>query len=188
MSAQLLPLPLERTLYLDKQVDQASMGLLCKTITTINDHDVHLKKLYAVYDLDYNAKPIILKIDSFGGGLNACYALIAEIERSKTPVHTIAVGAAMSCGFMILISGHKRFAYKYSAPLYHQISSAARGTYQEIKEGTENLKRWQKILESTVLKRTKITKEKLKDMRLRKIDWELTPDEALKYGVIDEII
>ena len=46
-----LELPKERNIYLPKQVDQASMNDLTKSIIEINEHDKHLTKLYDVYDL-----------------------------------------------------------------------------------------------------------------------------------------
>ena len=41
-----IPVPRARNLYLPKQVDQASMNELTKSIIEINEDDNHLKKLY----------------------------------------------------------------------------------------------------------------------------------------------
>jgi ATP-dependent protease ClpP protease subunit len=49
-------------------------------------------------------------------------------------------------------------------------------------------KRLQRELEKMTLKKTKITKTILKANREKKIDWFMTADEALKLGVVDEII
>ena len=111
-----LPLPKERNIYFTRQVDQSSIGDLTKQIIEINEDDKHLRKLYDVYGIDYTAKPINIYIDSYGGAVYQCFGLISVMERSKTPIHTIVTGCAMSCGFMILISGHKRFAHKLSTP------------------------------------------------------------------------
>jgi len=183
-----LPLPKARNLYLAKQVDQASMNALTKGILEINDDDEYLKKLYAVHDLEYNPKPIKIYIDSYGGAVYQCFGLLGVIEKSGTPVHTIVTGAAMSCGFMILISGHHRMGYPLSTPLYHQVSSGFWGKVQDIEEKLEETKRLQKKIEEITISKTQISKKKLTDILKKKTDWYMTAEEALGLGVIDEIV
>lgn len=183
-----LELPKERNLYLQKQVDQASMGDLTQKIIEINEDDARLKKLYDVYGIEYKPKPIKIYIDSYGGQVYQCFGLLGVMEKSKTPIHTIVTGCAMSCGFMILISGHKRFAYKLSTPLYHQVSTTKSGTLKEIEEDIIETKRLQETIEEITLERTKITKKKLKEIYEGKIDWFMSSKEALELGVVDEIL
>ena len=130
--AENLPLPKKRDLFFNKQVDQNSIGDLTQKIIEINQDDEHLKKVYSIYNLKYNPDPIKIYIDSYGGQVYQCFGLLSVIERSETPIHTIVTGCAMSAGFMILISGHRRFAHKLSTPLYHQVSSGAIGTVKEM--------------------------------------------------------
>ena len=183
-----LPLPIERNLFFSKDVDSDSIEELSRAIVEINENDSYLKKLYNVYDLEYKPSPIIIRIDSVGGLVYPTMGLLGIMDRSETPIHTIATGAAMSCAFMILIHGHKRFAYKHALPMYHQVSSFSYGTYQEIKENLEETKRLQKAFEKMVIEKTKITKEKLKEIVKTKLDWHISPKEALKFGVVDEIL
>ena len=183
-----LPLPIKRNIYLPKQVTQASMNDLTKAIIEIGEDDLILKKLYDVYDLDYNPKPIKLYIDSYGGAVYQCFGLIGVMEKSTTPVHTIVTGAAMSCGFIILISGHKRFGYQHSTPLYHQVSTGFFGKVQDMEESLEQTKKLQKKIEDMTTSLTKISKKKLKEILKNKTDWYMTADEALCLGVIDEIL
>jgi len=94
----------------------------------------------------------------------------------------------MSCGFMILICGHKRFAHKLSTPLYHQISSAAWGKLKDIEEDLVETRRLQALLEKITLSRTKITAKKLAKVYKDKFDWYMSAEVALKLGVVDEIL
>ena len=183
-----LPLPKERNLYFQKQVDQASIGELTQKIIEINDDDKKLKKLYEVYDLSYEPKPIKIYIDSYGGYVYQCFGLLSVMEKSKTPIHTIVTGCAMSCGFMMLISGHKRFAYKLSTPLYHQVSGGAVGKEKDMEEELFEAQRLQTMLEEITLEKTKISKKKLKEIYDGKKDWFMTAKEAKELGVVDEII
>lgn len=186
--AEQLPLPMKRDLFFTKQVDQASIGELTQRIIEINKDDEHLKKVYSIYNLKYEPEPIKIYIDSYGGYVYQCFGLLSVIERSQTPVHTIVTGCAMSCGFMMLICGHKRFGHRLSTPLYHQVSSGAFGTLKEMEEKIEETKRLQAQLEEIVKDKTNISKKKLKEIFDNKKDWFMTSEEALELGVIDEIL
>jgi ATP-dependent Clp protease protease subunit len=183
-----LPLPKERSLQLASQVDQASINSLTKSIIEINDDDEYLTKLAELNGFTYNPKPIIMRIDSYGGYLYQCYGLLSVMEKSKIPVHTIVTGCAMSCGFMIAITGHKRFAYDKSTFMYHQLSSGEIGKLKEMEEAVMEGKRLQKILESHVIEKTKLTQEDLKKNYDKKKDWFINSKKALKLGIIDQII
>ena len=183
-----LPNPKERNLFFDKQVNQSSINALSKDIIDISEHDEYLKKIYEAHDLIYKPKPIKIYIDSYGGYVYQCFGLLSVMERSQTPIHTIVTGCAMSCGFMMLICGHKRFAHKLSTPLYHQVSSGAWGTVKELEESVEESKRLQKTLESIVKEKTGITKKRLREILETKKDWFMTAEEALELNVVDEIL
>jgi len=183
-----LETPKERTLYFTKQVDQESISTLTKSIIEINEHDEYLVKLYDIHNITYEPKPIKIMIDSYGGYIYQCFGLLSVIERSQTPIHTIVTGCAMSCGFMMLICGHKRFAHKLSTPLYHQASSGSWGKLKDMEEDIKETQRLQAILEKITLDKTKITSKKLQKVYKGKFDWFMTAEEALKLGVVDEIL
>jgi ATP-dependent protease ClpP protease subunit len=62
------------------------------------------------------------------------------------------------------------------------------GTIKTIEENVTETNRLQKLMEKITREKTKISKEKLKDVYERKIDWYMTAEEALKLSVIDEIL
>lgn len=183
-----LPLPKKRELFFSEAVDQFSIKRLIEDITTINSDDEHLKRLYGVYDLTYEPKPIKIYIDSYGGDVYSILGLIGTIRSSKTPVWTHATGAAMSAGFLLLISGWKRIASKYSTMMYHQLSSLSWGKLEGMKDDLKENKRLQKVIDEIVISNTKIAKKKLKEINTLKKDWFITSQEALELGIIDEII
>ena len=185
---QQIELPRSRTLFLNKQVDQDSIGEITKQIIQINEEDENTKRLASLHYFEYTPQPIKLYIDSYGGSVYQCLGLLSVMEKSKTPLHTIVTGCAMSAGFMILICGHKRFGYRLSTPLYHQVSTGFWGTLKDMEAEIEETRRLQKVLEDIVLDRTKITKDKLKQVYDGKKDWFMSANEALKLGVVDEII
>jgi ATP-dependent Clp protease protease subunit len=178
----------ERNLYFNAQVDQESIGKLTQEIIEINELDEYLTKYYELHNLIYNRPPIKIWIDSYGGSVYQCFGLLSVMDNSKTPIHTIVTGCAMSCGFMILICGHRRFGHALSTPLYHQVSTGFWGKMKDMEEDYVETKRLQAKIEEITLSRTKITKKKLEKIYVRKIDWFMDADEAKKLGVIDEIL
>ena len=183
-----IPNPKDRILYIAKQVDQDSINELTKSIIAINEDDRYLEKVYALQDLEYKPKPIKIYIDSYGGYVYQCFGLLSIMSTSKTPIHTIVTGCAMSCGFLIAISGHKRFCYSKSTYMYHQVSSVVVGKVKDLEEDVIEAKRLQKMIEEITIENTKITEKKLEKIYKTKKDWFIDSDEALKLKVIDEII
>lgn len=183
-----LPLPTNRDIFLSEEVTEKSMVEITKRIIEINAEDAYFFKLYNINNLEYKSPPIKIYIDSPGGAVYNCFGLLSIMDKSKTSIHTIVTGHAMSCGFMILIHGHKRFAYELATPLYHQVSGGAYGETKSMEERMTEVKRLQKKVEELTFKKTKITKERLQKVYESKIDWYMTAQEALKLGVVDEII
>ena len=183
-----LPLPSHRDIVFSKDVDADSMAKITEKILETNTEDDYLEKLYKIHELNYVRKPIKIYIDSYGGYVYQCFGLLSVIEKSKTPVYTIATGAAMSCGFMILIHGHRRFAYEHATPMYHQVSSGLWGKVKDLEESLEESKRLQEKIEEMTLAKTKITRKQLdKNYKVKK-NWFMTAKEAERLGVIDEVI
>lgn len=183
-----LETPKDRNIFFSGHVDEKSMKDVTSKIIEINESDELLKIVAKHHGLKYKPKPIKIYIDSYGGLVYQAYGLISVIEKSEVPVHTICTGAAMSCGFAILISGHKRFCYEHGTPMYHQIGTGFNGKIQDLEEKFVSAKKLQKRWEELVVRKTKIKKEKLKKVRKSKFDWYMTATKAKKLGVIDKII
>lgn len=183
-----LPSPKSRELYFQKQVTQDTVGDLAKQILDVNKNDLYLKKLYALHGIEYVPPPIKLYIDSYGGSVYQCLGLLGIIEDSKTPVHTYVIGVAMSAGFMIAVHGHKRFAYKHSTFMYHQLSSMVWGKMADMVESMEENRRLHQKLQELTLKKTKISLKTLEDNFEHKRDWFMDVEEAKLNGCVDEIV
>ena len=131
-------------------------------------------------------KPIKIYIDSNGGCLSDTFTMIDAIKLSKTPVWTICTGAAYSGGFFTFIAGHRRFAYDHASFLYHEGATATGADAGKFRNYAEFYQKELEQLKEVTLKYTKITPEEYKEHI--KDDWWMTADEALKYGVCDEIV
>jgi ATP-dependent Clp protease, protease subunit len=180
--------PLDRDLFFYSDVAQDSIGELTQAIVYINRHDEKLANISRAYGFTYTPDPIKLYVNSFGGDVYACLGLISIMKTSKTPIHTIVTGCAMSAGFMIAISGHKRFCYNNSSYMWHQVSSLNYGKIQEKEENMIEDRRLQVILDQHILDLTGITTKKLQKMYKSKQDKFFNPEKALELNLVDSII
>ena len=133
-------------------------------------------------------EPITLIVNSYGGDIYRGFGVVDAIIDSVTPVHTVCYGAALSMGFIIMASGHKRSASKHSTFMYHEIlwslnDEKLSSHMREVEEG----KRIMAIYDSIILKYTNLTKKQLDTVKKEHKDWYMSADEALSYGIIDEV-
>lgn len=167
----------DRIIYIDSEIDDCTYEIT-KQIYEYNrqDKDIPIE----------NRKPIKIYINSFGGDLYQCFALISAIGASKTPVYTVNTGVAMSAGMIILLSGHKRFAVKYSIAMCHSGSGSVGGDFEQTQSAMENYKKMVDTMKSYILERTKIDSKTLSRKWTK--DWYLFSDEQESLGVVDKII
>jgi ATP-dependent Clp protease protease subunit len=174
-----------RILTLSGEIDSESSTDIIEAIIDLNCQDA----AKVAKSQKKEVEPIILIVNSIGGDVYAGFGIISAIENSNAPVHTKCIGTAMSMAFAVLLAGKVRYASKYSTLMYHQINwSAAQESIeyhkQELKEG----QRLMKMYDSIVLSRSNVTKEVIDDVKNTRSEWYITPQQALKLGMIDEII
>lgn len=175
---------MNRNLILGADIDDSVTESLMKSILNINYDDDLKQKEFA----DFKREPIKLYINTNGGSVLDTLGLVGVIENSKTPIYTICTGKALSGGIIVLLAGYKRFAYKYSTVMYHGIAGFLVDKVEGIKQSLEQADKEQNIIDDIVLNKTNILKEKLEEIRQSKKDWFISAQEALKLGIIDEII
>ena len=131
-------------------------------------------------------QPIKLYIHSPGGYLTSAFAIIDTIKLSKTPIYTIAIGDVYSGGFFIFLAGYLKFSYPHASFLYHEGATANGGDANKFRNFAKFYEIQLEQLRQIVLKNSSITEEEYE--KHIKDDWWLTAEEAVKYGIADEIL
>lgn len=167
----------DRTFWLDDEIDASTLDLI-KMIVRCNKED----KDIPVED----RKPIKIMIDSGGGEVQVMLAIIKAIQMSKTPVYTIVYCFAMSAAAQILAAGHKRYAFPGTCVMVHSGSAGMSGTMEQVESQKKYIEAVVKRANSEFVNCTKIDAKTLK--RKGASDWYMDEDEALKFGIVDEII
>lgn len=173
-----------RTIYLNTGVDSNSVTDGVLAILNINEYDDQQEAKLK----NYVRQPIKLVVDSYGGSVYDGLGLINAMTSSKTPVDTYCYSKAMSMGMLLLISGRKRYVHEFATVMFHQLSAGTGGTNQDIIEDAARINELNDMLMKIVKRRTKITKEQIKDKNEHKQDWFVSGKKAIKLGMADELI
>ena len=130
---------------------------------------------------------ISLYINSPGGSVTAGMAIYDTMNYIKCPVRTVCVGMAASMGAFLLMAGEKgkRLALPNSEVMIHQPSGGASGQATDVTIHAEWLLRTKKKMNALMAQMTGQDVEKL--ARDVERDYFITAQEALEYGIIDEI-
>ncbi len=133
-------------------------------------------------------KDIYLYINSPGGSATAALAMYDTIQYIKPDVQTICMGQAASAGALLLASGTKgkRYALPYSRIMIHQPSGGARGKATEAEIHIKELLRIREIQNEILSKHTGRDIEQIR--RDVEQDYFMSAEEAVEYGIIDEVI
>lgn len=129
--------------------------------------------------------PIELVMDSGGGSFHDGIAIITAIKRSKTPIHALVYSYAYSMGLAIMQACDKRYMSKLGSLLYHEVMTEADGNGTQIKRTQKELDRIQKIYDSIVMEKSKVTEKMLEEQREKVNDWIIGYDEALELQLVD---
>jgi ATP-dependent Clp protease protease subunit len=132
-------------------------------------------------------KEISLYINSPGGVITAGLAIYDTMRYVRAPVSTICTGIAMSMGAVLLAAGApgRRFALPHSRIMIHQGSGGFRGNtpdvFIQVKEMEQLVRTTQEILAAhTGQSMEKVVKDTDRDLFL-------SPEQAVEYGIIDEV-
>jgi ATP-dependent Clp protease protease subunit len=164
----------DRIVFLGTPIDDAVGNLIMAQLLHLESEDP---------DKDIN-----LYINSPGGDVSALLAIYDTMQYIKPDVSTIVMGLAASAAAVLALAGAagKRFALPNARILLHQPHGGAQGQAVDIEIQAREMIRLRKLLDSLIAKHTGQPLEKVEKDTDR--DFILTADEALAYGVIDEII
>jgi ATP-dependent Clp protease protease subunit len=133
-------------------------------------------------------KDILFYINSPGGSVTATLAIYDTMQYVKCDIATFCLGIAASGAAVLLAAGAKgkRFALPNSEILLHQVMGGAEGQAKDVEIAAKQILRVKKQLNQILSKHTGQPLAKIERDTDR--DFWLTPEEAKKYGLIDEII
>ena len=130
---------------------------------------------------------ISLYINSPGGSVTAGMAIFDTMRYIKPNVRTVCVGMAASMGAFLLMAGEKgkRLALPNSEVMIHQPLGGASGQATDVQIRAEWLLKTKRKMNALIAEMSGQPLEKVE--RDVERDYFMNADEALQYGIIDEI-
>ena len=133
-------------------------------------------------------KDVSLYIHCPGGIISAGLAIYDTMQLIRPKVSTICVGLAASMGTLLLCAGAKgkRYALPNSTIHLHQAFGGAQGQAADVEIAAREIMRMQELIRSILAKHTGQPIEKISHDTDR--DFYLNPEQAVEYGIVDEIL
>ena len=187
-----IPMVVDQTGHFERSSDIYSRLLRERIVFLGREVDDQLANLVAAQllflDADDPGKDISLYVNSPGGSAYAGMAIYDAMQYVRSDVSTVCLGMGMSAAAMILCGGAagKRFALPNSKIMIHQGSAGFRGTPADIQiAAREVLSMTRRMAELIALHSGQEVEQVVRDIDR---DRFMTPEEAVSYGLVDQII
>ena len=154
----------------------------------INDYTANLVVAQLIFlEAKDSEKDTCIYINSPGGSVSAGLAIYDTMKYIKCDVSTICIGMAASMGAFLLAAGTKgkRYALPNSEIMIHQPLGGAQGQASDVEIMANHLKKTKDKLTRILAENCNQPYEKVLEDTDR--DNFLSPEEALEYGLIDQI-
>jgi ATP-dependent Clp protease protease subunit len=164
----------ERIVFLGTPIDDAVGNLIMAQLLHLESEDPE--------------KDINLYVNSPGGDITALFAIYDTMQYIRPDVSTIVMGQAASAAAVLVLAGTKgkRYALPHSRILLHQPHGQAGGQAVDIEIQAKEITRYRRLLEELIAAHTGQPLDRVAKDTDR--DFILTADEAVQYGVVDEVI
>lgn len=164
----------DRIIFLGTEVDDEEANLIISQLLFLEAEDPD--------------KDIYLYINSPGGSITAGLAIYDAIQYIHADVSTICFGQAASMGAVLLACGAagKRFALPHARIMIHQPWGGIEGQASDIAIQASEILRMRKELDGILKQHTGQSLDVIK--RDTERDFFMSPDEAIHYGILDEVI
>lgn len=158
--------------------------------TDVNEHSASLIVAQLLFLESQGNEDIHFFINSPGGVVTAGMAIYDTMQFIKPDVSTCVIGQACSMGSLLATAGAKgkRKMLPNARHMIHQPSGGARGQATDMQIQVEEILKMKKSLTEIYVKHNskgKTYEEFLRDMERDKF---MSAQEALEYGLIDEIV
>jgi ATP-dependent Clp protease protease subunit len=166
----------DRIIFLGVQIDDASADDVMAQLLVLESQDPD--------------RDIVMYINSPGGSFTAMTAIYDTMQYIRPHIQTVVLGQAASAAAVLTAAGTpgKRLALPNARILIHQPAGGSEGSSQasDIEIQAREILRMRVWLEETLAKHSNRSQEQVnKDIDRDKI---LSADEALEYGLIDQVL
>jgi len=154
----------------------------------VNDYMSTIVQAQLMFLDSVDGTDITMHIDSPGGSVKSGLSMVDVMDYIKADIRTVNTGMAASMGSILLGAGTKgkRSSLKHSTTMLHQSSGGFSGNIQDAEVDWAE---WQKVNHELFVLLGKYCGKKPDQVKKDATrDFWLSAEEAVKYGIIDEIV
>ena len=185
------------TIIEERQLNVAQMDVFSRLMmdrviflgTDVNDYTANVIQAQLLYlDAADPGKDVTIYINSPGGSVYAGLGIYDTMQYISSDVTTVCTGMAASMVPALLVAGQKgkRFALNHSRVMIHQPMGGAQGQASDIEITAREIQKLKKELYQIIADHSGQPFEKVEQDSDR--DYWMTAQEALAYGMIDEVL
>ena len=164
----------------EEKVSELATGLL------------YMNELNKAEEDESKRKDIDFYVSTYGGSADDMFALydIMKNVQQTSDICTIGMGKVMSAGVLILAAGThgKRKIGKNCRVMIHSVAAGNHGELNHMINELEEIKNMQEMYINCLVSETKMTETVLRNMLERGVNVYLTAEQAVEYGIADEIV
>ena len=154
----------------------------------VNDYMSTIVQAQLMFLDSVDSQDITMHIDSPGGSVKSGLSMVDVMDYINADIRTVNTGMAASMGSVLLGAGAKgkRSSLKHSTTMLHQSSGGFSGNIQDAEVDWAE---WQKVNHELFVLLGKYCGKKPDQVKKDATrDFWLNAEEAVKYGIIDEIV
>ena len=136
-------------------------------------------------------EPMEMIISTYGGSASDMFGIydMMRTVRDDCEIHTTGLGKVMSAGVLILAAGTKgkRRIGKNCRVMIHSVVGGTHGAMHNLENEMDEIRWIQERYIETLVAESDMTKAMVKKMLGRKVNIYLTAQQAVEYGIADEV-
>jgi ATP-dependent Clp protease protease subunit len=136
--------------------------------------------------------PFEFYVSTNGGSASDMFAIydVMRQVRNECEIHTIGVGKVMSAGVLLLSAGTKgkRKIGKNCRVMIHSVLAGSEGPLHNLENELEEIKWTQQRYIQSLIAETKMSQATINKLLQKHVNIYLSAEEAVKYGIADEVI
>lgn len=137
-------------------------------------------------------EPIEFYLNTHGGSASDMFAIydVMRMIRNDCEIHTIGVGKVMSAGVLLLAAGTKgkRKIGKHCRVMIHSVLAGNEGPLHNLENEMAEIRWTQETYIKALIQESKLTQTTMNKLLQKHVNIYLSAEEAVKYGIADEVI
>tara|TARA_Y100000310_G_C20618552_1_gene781987 strand:- start:288 stop:926 length:639 start_codon:yes stop_codon:yes gene_type:complete len=139
-----------------------------------------------------NSRPINMIVSTYGGSSAEMFSVYdtMRLVKETCDIKTVGLGKVMSAGVLLLAAGTKgkRKIGANCRVMIHNVMGGSHGMLSNLENDIEEIKWSQANYIKCLAAETKLTQARLRKMLKRNMDVYLSAEQAVEFGIADEII